>query len=128
MDAQAIGEGTPAGPILAPLVDPSALAEICDGDTEMRRDLIDMFANQCDECLQRMASAIAAPDGEGLHEQAHLLKGSSGSMGALRMAELCASLCEAGRTRELSSAPRLLEELERTSRLTFAAWQVATPL
>ena len=45
-------------------------------------------------------------------ETAHMLKGGSGYMGAVRMAEICAGIQELGASGELSHAPELLDELE----------------
>ena len=43
---------------------------------------------------------------------AHTIKGSSGNMGAARMAEICSELQEVGASGYLSRAPELLEGLE----------------
>jgi hypothetical protein len=43
-------------------------------------------------------------------------------VGALRMAELCDSLCQAGQAGALTDAGPLLEELKAASKLTRAAW------
>ena len=41
-----------------------------------------------------------------------MLKGGSGYMGAVQMAEICAGIQDLGASGELSRAPQLLDELE----------------
>jgi HPt (histidine-containing phosphotransfer) domain-containing protein len=51
-------------------------------------------------------------DAQTVERVAHTLKGSSGNLGAQRMAAPCGELQDAGVSGHLTHAPELLEELE----------------
>jgi HPt (histidine-containing phosphotransfer) domain-containing protein len=105
-----------------PLVDRSTLAELCEDDPGMHRDLIDLFVAQAQGSVADIARAVQSGDADALQRDAHQLKGSSASVGALRMAELSDRLCQAGRSEQLDGTAALVEALERASELTGAAW------
>jgi HPt (histidine-containing phosphotransfer) domain-containing protein len=105
-----------------PLLDRSILDRICERDTQVRQDLVGLFADRADAGVADMGRAIQVHDSEALQNDADRLGLSSASMGALRMAEICERLAKAGRTGALSHAYGLLGELERASRMTRAAW------
>ncbi len=105
-----------------PLLDRATLDELCEGDDEMHRHLVGLFAEQSESGLADIARAIQAEDTDALRRDAHNLKASSGSVGALRMAELCDRLCQTREADLPALAPNLFEELESASRLTNAAW------
>ena len=122
-----VREGEPQQDGRTPLLDRSMLDELCGGDAQMHQDLVGLFAEQSQAGVADMWRAIQIRDSEALEYDAHQLKGSSAIVGALRMAELCDRLGQAGRAGLLSDAPEVLEELERASKLTQAAWHTATP-
>jgi HPt (histidine-containing phosphotransfer) domain-containing protein len=105
-----------------PLLDRSTLDELCEGDPEMHQRLISLFAEQSASGVADIGRAIQANDHDALRRDAHHLKGSSASVGALRMAELCERLCQAREVDLPSAGPLLFEELEQASKLTSAAW------
>lgn len=86
----------------------------------MHPDPIGLFATESQSCLADIARAVGD---QALQRGAHRLKGSSASVGALLMAELCERLCQAGRAGLPGHTPGLVEVLERTAKLTRAAWQ-----
>jgi HPt (histidine-containing phosphotransfer) domain-containing protein len=59
-----------------------------------------------------LEEALKSGDASSVERVAHTLKGSSGSMGARGMAELCAKLQDVGASSDLSRASLLLERLE----------------
>jgi HPt (histidine-containing phosphotransfer) domain-containing protein len=68
------------------------------------------------DALKRMSDicgAVRTGDGEALKEATHALKGASANLGAARVAMLSARLWELGRDGDLTSAPALVDELER---------------
>ncbi|MGI8572597.1 MAG: ATP-binding protein [Solirubrobacteraceae bacterium] len=73
-------------------IDPAALTEIGDPDTERR--LAEMFIAQATDRLPQIQAAITASDTPRLRALAHGLKGSAASVGAVRLSELCALLCQ----------------------------------
>jgi two-component system sensor histidine kinase/response regulator len=105
-----------------PLLDRSMLDELCDGDDQMHQELVSLFADQSAASVAEITHAIEIHDAKALGFDAHKLKGSAASVGALLMAELADRLCQAGRAGVLSEAPGLLKELEQASKLTRAAW------
>ncbi|MEA2472904.1 MAG: two-component system, sensor histidine kinase and response regulator [Thermoleophilaceae bacterium] len=105
-----------------PLLDRSMLNELCEGDPQMHRRLVNMFAEQSRAAVADIARAVRTRDPKALHRAAHELKGSSASVGAVRMAEICERLCLAGRACRLGDTPGILEELELSAELTQSAW------
>ena len=65
-----------------------------------------------DEEAAAVRDALASGDRQSLELAAHSLKGSSSTMGAVRLAALCASLEEAGHTGALERAATLAERLD----------------
>jgi two-component system sensor histidine kinase/response regulator len=105
-----------------PLVDRSMLNERCEGDPQMHRRLVSLFAEQSRAAMADIARAVGTRDPKALHRSAHRLKGNSASVGAVRMAEICERLCRAGRACRLGDTPAMLEELELSAELTHSAW------
>ena len=62
--------------------------------------------------LEALRRAVERGEAQKVEETAHMLKGGSGYMGAVRMVEICAALQEVGASGDLSRAPELLDELE----------------
>ena len=62
--------------------------------------------------LEALREAIEGNDASSVERIAHILKGSCGNMGALRMSTICAELQDMGHSGELERAPMLLERLK----------------
>jgi CheY-like chemotaxis protein len=82
------------------------------GGSEMLSELGQMFFDDARSSLATLRKAFEEGDASTVERVAHTLKGSSGNMGAPRMASLCAKLQHAGASEELSSSSELLERLE----------------
>ena len=108
-----------------PLVDHSALLDVCGDDAELIRELVAMFVEQSSALVAGVAAAVSVPDAVALHNEAHQLKGSAASVGALRIAEVADRLCEVGRSGRFEEAPPLLAQLEQVAEQTRAAFDVA---
>lgn len=108
-----------------PLVDLSGLDELCDGDLETRDAIVALFADQQPILVAGIASAVARSDLDAMHRTAHELKGSSANVGALRIAEICDRMCQIRPETFKADATAQLQELERASGLTMAAWASA---
>jgi HPt (histidine-containing phosphotransfer) domain-containing protein len=63
--------------------------------------------------LSEISGAVRGGDGEALKAAAHALKGASANLGAARVSVLSARLWELGRDGDLTSAPAIVDELER---------------
>ncbi len=66
-------------------------------DQQMFERLIALFEVQLRSSLEKMNTARAASDNQNVSTAAHALKGSSGNVGATRLAELCGRLEDAVR-------------------------------
>jgi HPt (histidine-containing phosphotransfer) domain-containing protein len=78
----------------------------------MLSELTQLFFDDAGSNLAALKEAIEKRDATFVERVAHTLKGSSGNMGATRMAELCGQLQDAGASGYLTAAPALLERLE----------------
>jgi HPt (histidine-containing phosphotransfer) domain-containing protein len=79
------------------------LAELS-GDPGQFNELIDLFLRELQLAAASMTEAFANRDADGLGKLAHALKGSSGSMGAARLASLCLELEEMTKNTDLQEA------------------------
>ncbi|MCA1687812.1 MAG: Hpt domain-containing protein, partial [Actinobacteria bacterium] len=82
------------------------------GGQEMLSELSQMFVNDASSALRDLKEATECEDPPSVKRVAHTLRGSSGNMGAKRMAALCAELQDAGASGDLSRVPGLLERLQ----------------
>src|SRR5215218_5537916 len=74
--------------------------------------IVGLFIEDVPLRLEELRQAVERGEAQEVEETAHMLKGGSGYMGAVRMSEICAGLQELGASGELSRAPELLDELE----------------
>jgi HPt (histidine-containing phosphotransfer) domain-containing protein len=90
------------------------------GGTDLVAELVELFVGDVPPRLDVLAGAIANGDAEALARAAHSLKGSSATMGAVGMSELCRRMEMLGRAGDVAPAAPLLvslrEEFERASR------------
>jgi CheY-like chemotaxis protein len=70
--------------------------------------MAELYAANSRTLIGNARAAVAARDAKGVLQAAHALKSSSGSVGALRLAERCESLENAGRFATLDGADALL--------------------
>ncbi len=94
-------------------LDHSALAEIIGDDVVHGRtllvELLSLYLRGSPEQLARMASQCRAKQFEALRETAHSLKGSSATIGAGRLAQLCRRLEIVAREGDLAGSRALVE-------------------
>ncbi|HJV91725.1 MAG TPA: PAS domain-containing protein [Holophagaceae bacterium] len=117
-EAQAAAPGTtPAA--LAPFAAPGILdegtlgqlRELDDGGTGLIREMYGLFQEDVPKRLHSMLKHLAEGDVSSLGQDAHALKGGSGSMGASRLRHLCADLEKAGREQRLDDARALMPQV-----------------
>ena len=77
------------------------------------REIVDSFLTEMPRRVARMREALGRTDAADLAFVAHSLKGSSGQIGAMRVAALSFELEKQGKSADLAAAPALLAELER---------------
>ncbi len=71
---------------------------------KMSQELVDNFLSTAGHRVARILQAVDRADDQTLQSIAHSLKGSSGTLGAARMAEICSDLEMRGRVRSLAKA------------------------
>ena len=82
------------------------------GDREQLTRLVETFIGDSLSRIEALNRGIDAADGPLIVGICHSLKGSSSSLGATRLAELCAELEESASHNELANAVDLLRQLE----------------
>lgn len=87
----------------------SGLREL--GDQQLLAELAELFLEDATNHLEALREAIEDDDPPSVVRVAHTLKGTCGSMGALRMSAICAELEDVGHSRELERTPVLVERL-----------------
>jgi len=107
------------------LLDRSKLEELEElgMDAEFLRDLIEGFLRDAEELLEGMADSAAAGNVPALKDLGHALKGSAGSVGALRLYELGIRVSRLARSQFPDDARALLEELQAAFAATRRALQ-----
>ena len=97
------------------LIDPRALDEIRSLEQNGVPGLLSKAINKYLEHSQRVISALETAvrdgDADGQYRAAHSLKGSSASMGALGLAELCGELETMGRQNKVENSAQLFGDL-----------------
>ena len=83
-----------------------------DGEPDKLARIVGLFIDDVPLRLDELRQAVERGEAQKVEETAHMLKGGSGYMGAVQMAEICAGIQELGASGELSHAPELLDELE----------------
>lgn len=106
-------------------LDPGVLAELRDlqksTSPTFLTEIIDLFLQRLDESLPAMRKALAGRDLNTLVMLSHTLKGTCGSVGALRMTGMCSHLNQAARQGQWEEAERRITEVEDEGRLVRAA-------
>jgi len=106
------GTQTPGSELLALDADRiRELQELAGGDAALLQELVELFLRSAPELLGQMRHAAEDEDAAALRRAAHILKGSSGQMGALRMQELCGIIESLAGTGSLVGVALLLTEL-----------------
>jgi two-component system, sensor histidine kinase and response regulator len=83
-----------------------------DGEPDKLARIVGLFIEDVPLRLDELRQAVERGEAQKVEETAHMLKGGSGYMGAVRMAEICAGIQGLGTYGELSRVPQLLDDLE----------------
>jgi PleD family two-component response regulator len=97
-----------------PTIDSTVIAAFDEaGAPEFTRRLIAQFVQEAEACVQTLRDAATRGDRAALSATAHSLKGSSGIMGARRLAALCLQLeTEMAASAGTPVTPRLMSEID----------------
>jgi HPt (histidine-containing phosphotransfer) domain-containing protein len=98
-----------------PVLDPKAIEQLRElersGSPGFIAELAALFIKQGQEQMEVLGVSAGARDGAGLVRSAHLMKGSCGGIGAMRMMLLCRELEEAARAQEWPRVNSLVERV-----------------
>jgi signal transduction histidine kinase/CheY-like chemotaxis protein/HPt (histidine-containing phosphotransfer) domain-containing protein len=128
--AAALPDGTEAGSSVK--LDPDIVADLKQLDSDRQgalARLVSLFVEDSSSSIETLRRAIAGGDDSLVAAQAHGLKGSSASLGAIGMASLCTQLqaVPAGDTEAQSRLVEQIEtEFERTRRALAREFRVST--
>ncbi len=89
-----------------------ALAQV-EGDPELLRDLLELFAGEAPAVVARLSAAVEKKDAAGIERTAHTLKGSLANFGADSAVEAASALETLARHKELAHAEETFHTLER---------------
>jgi len=117
------------------VLDPETVAELrraqqhCDNPTFIRQ-LVDLFHQNAPARMVQLREAVARRDAMTLERAAHTLKSNCSMLGAMKMADACARLEEAGGRSAFDEARRVLEdaETEFPRVLEAVTWLANAPL
>jgi two-component system, sensor histidine kinase and response regulator len=114
--ATASKAGSASGASKDDSIDCSVLAGLrelqVEGEPDIVAELAQMYLEDVPLRLTELRDAVEIGGAPSVERIAHSLKGSSGSMGAVRMEAICAELEKLGRSKELTTAPALISQLE----------------
>jgi signal transduction histidine kinase/DNA-binding response OmpR family regulator len=79
---------------------------------DILKEIIQSYLKSAPTLLKSMSDAVRVEDTESLWKAAHTLKSSNGSVGAVRMAELCRQLEEKGRAGNIDDSEQYLDALK----------------
>jgi HPt (histidine-containing phosphotransfer) domain-containing protein len=83
-----------------------------EGEPDILAEVVQVFLNSTPVRLSDLQQAITQNDAAAVKDLAHALKGSSGTLGARQMAELCLQLEMTGRSGDLGQSEALWLKLE----------------
>ncbi len=95
-----------------PSVDWSQALHSVEGDRNLLIELIDAYLTESPALLDDLRRAVQSAVPRQVEATAHALKGSSRSLGATRVFEICWQLEQMGRQRDLANAPAVFQSLE----------------
>ena len=92
-------------------LDAARLAEVCEGDHEFEKELLDEFLQSVPPLINQVREAMSANDPELLRRAAHTLKGASSSVGATSVYHTSLALELSARENRLDDAQELCGQL-----------------
>ena len=95
------------------VVDRQVVRERFEGDTELLREVVEIFLEDCPKLMADLSSAISRREAGGLERAAHAIKGSVGNFAARAAFEAAYGLERMGRAGNLDGAVEAHAELER---------------
>jgi two-component system, sensor histidine kinase and response regulator len=97
--------------------DAAALLERVEGDAELLREIVDLFATDSPRLLKELRQASADGNAGILKRAAHTLKGAASNFGAIAVVDAARDLETMGREGNLADAPAVCGRLEESLRV-----------
>lgn len=97
----------------SPRLDAAMLAQLQELLGERFSELVERFIEDGERRITLLRNAIAQPDFDVVHAEAHGLKGSSRNIGANDLGALCDELEQLAKERNASTMPTLFAALEQ---------------
>ncbi len=95
-----------------PALDPIVFAEIRDLMDDALSEFIDTYLDNSPKLIHLIDEGLQTNDAELIFHNAHQLKGGSGSIGALKLAELALGIEQIGKAGSTEGVTNLLEQLK----------------
>jgi len=131
-DAQPTAEGLPDGGAERGgedlLVDPAVLTDVCDGDEQLREQLVSLFADESRTMVADVGAALADADADGARRAAHALKGSAAVVGAARLSAIAAAIEDGEGSGNPAQTSRVRDQLLLVRELTVMALRADLPV
>ncbi len=93
------------------VLDEAALLARVQGDTQLLREIVDLFQAECPQMMKRAKSALERRDTKALETDAHALRGAIGNFCARGASEVAQNLEAAARSKDLAGAELIFETL-----------------
>ncbi|WP_416898187.1 MAG: Hpt domain-containing protein [Minwuia sp.] len=107
----------------APVLDDGMLSELAGGaDGSVVSSLVEGFLEESEERIRAIRRAVAADNIEAIGFQAHALKSTAATYGAMRLGEMAAALERMAKTGDSSTAREQSDSIEAVWPLTRAAF------
>jgi HPt (histidine-containing phosphotransfer) domain-containing protein len=102
-----------AGPAPAPEApfDEAALMERVEGDTELLREIVELFLEESPRLIADVQAAVTAADATALRRAAHTLKGAAANFGAAAVVAAAFELETMGRTGNMGGTATVCDRL-----------------
>jgi CheY-like chemotaxis protein len=95
-----------------PLIDLEYLETLTGGDQAFKTELLQTFFEAIPEYLDTLQKAIEDKDAYAIERGAHLIKGTSGSMGISSIQAIASELEEKGRDKNITDADKFLHQMQ----------------
>lgn len=93
-------------------VDPQTYAELQELMEDSLQDFIDTYLENTPLLIEKIVVGLAAEDPQAVFHSAHQLKGGSGSMGAVQLAEYAYQIEQLGKSGSIDGVAELLAKLQ----------------
>ena len=98
---------------ISSVFDPGQLLGSLDGDTDMLKEIIDIFLETSSSDVQELQKAVSFGNSELAEQKAHRLKGAAANIGAETTRKIAFEIEQSAKTGDCGKLNHLFEKLER---------------